>query len=114
VTVIKKEFKYFDYIDDIARIVADWKEQNGFGQDDPMDGDDVDTLVDLIRDEINLLEGNMTLEEYEQKETQRNKIPCEDVVGVIKNDVMAPFKDFEQVNKMCGLPVKEKPDGEKS
>jgi len=60
------------------------------------------------------LEGNMTLREYEQKEIERNKPKGEDVVDVIKNDVMAPFKNFEQVNKMCGLPVKEKPDGEKS
>jgi hypothetical protein len=113
-TTIKKEFQYFDYIDDIARIVVDWKEQNGFPVTAPMDGDDVDTLVDLIRDEINLLEGNMTLKEYEQKEIEQNKPKGEDVADVIKNDVMAPFKNFEQVNRMCGLHVKEKPDGGKS
>jgi hypothetical protein len=49
-----------------------------------------------------------------QKEIERNKPKEEDVVDVIKNDIMAPFKNFTQVNKMCGLPVKEKPDGEKS
>ena len=35
--------------------------------DEPLDGDEVDKLVDIIRAKINLNEGNITQEEYEQE-----------------------------------------------
>jgi len=31
--------------------------------DEPLDGDEVDTLVDMLKNEINLMEGNITPEE---------------------------------------------------
>jgi hypothetical protein len=35
-------------------------------EDEALDGDQVDSIVEWLRDEINLHEGNITLKEYER------------------------------------------------
>jgi len=35
--------------------------------DEPLDGDEVDNLVDMLKNEINLMEGNITPEEAHQE-----------------------------------------------
>ena len=36
------------------------------GSNEPLDGDDVDILVDILRNNINFIEGNITREEFEE------------------------------------------------
>lgn len=50
------------WIKQLQPIIDEFKEGN-IGE--PLDGDDVDRLVNIIRDKINLHEGNMTQEEYD-------------------------------------------------
>jgi len=35
--------------------------------DEPLDGDEVDNMVEMLKNEINLMEGNITLEEANQE-----------------------------------------------
>ena len=37
-------------------------------QEDPLDSDEVDTLVEHLRNQLNLINGNITRAEYEQRE----------------------------------------------
>ena len=37
-------------------------------QEDPLDGDEVDRLVEHLRNKLNLINGNITQEEYERLE----------------------------------------------
>ena len=47
-------------------IITTYKQLLG-GADEPLDGDDVETLVALLRAIINLQEGNITEEEYKEQ-----------------------------------------------
>jgi uncharacterized membrane protein len=38
------------------------------GSDEPLDGDEVDRLIEHLRNSINFIEGNITEEEYEKLE----------------------------------------------
>ena len=48
---------------ELSQILSDYKQ----GDTDPLDGDEVEDLVDLLRDKLNLIEGNITIEEYFMK-----------------------------------------------
>ena len=50
--------------DQIWLIIREWKFQQGIEPDAPLDGDDVDHLIYLLKAKINLHEGNITEEEY--------------------------------------------------
>lgn len=63
-----ERLKYLDWADHLGAILNDYKE--GFG-DEPLDGDGVDELTEIIRARLNLIEGNMTWDEYCEWE-QRN------------------------------------------
>lgn len=47
----------------LQEIIDEYKE---WDYDEPLDGDSVDNLVNIIKIKINLQEGNITLDEYEQ------------------------------------------------
>lgn len=44
----------------IEEIIEEYKD----GDNEPLDGDEVDDLVEILRTKINLHEGNITEEEY--------------------------------------------------
>jgi hypothetical protein len=48
------------WINQLLPIINEFKD----GDDEPLDGDAVDVLVNIIRAKINLQEGNITEEEY--------------------------------------------------
>jgi hypothetical protein len=48
------------WINQLLPIINEFKD----GDDEPLDGDAVDVLVNIIRAKINLHEGNITEEEY--------------------------------------------------
>lgn len=48
------------WIEQLLPIIEEYKG----GENEPLDGDDVDRLVDILRAKINLHEGNITEEEY--------------------------------------------------
>lgn len=50
----------------IAQLLPIRNEYMDGNVDEPMDGDDVDDLVKIIKAKINLHEGNITPEEYEK------------------------------------------------
>jgi len=50
------------WIEQLQPIIDEFKD----GSDEPLDGDDVDNLVEIIRAKINLNEGNLTQEEYDK------------------------------------------------
>jgi len=53
--------KMKSWIEQLLPIIEDYKR----GEDEPLDGDEVDELVKIIKVEINLQEGNVTEKEYE-------------------------------------------------
>ena len=52
--------------DELIKILDEYTEQEW--QDEPLDGDEVDILVEHLRNRLNLLNGNITKEEYEDRE----------------------------------------------
>jgi hypothetical protein len=48
------------WIDQLMPIIEEYKD----GSDEPLDADEVDDLVEIIKAKINLQEGNITAEEY--------------------------------------------------
>jgi hypothetical protein len=48
------------WIDQLMPIIEEYKD----GSDEPLDADEVDDLVEIIKAKINLQEGNITVEEY--------------------------------------------------
>ncbi len=51
------------WIEQIQPIIDEYKDGS---QDEPLDGDDVDELCKILKAKINLQEGNITPEEYEE------------------------------------------------
>ena len=49
-----------NWTEQLVPIILEYRD----GSDEPLDGDDVDRLVDILRAKINLHEGNITEEEY--------------------------------------------------
>lgn len=50
------------WIKQLEPIIKEWKD----GDEEPLDGDSVDRLTEIIKAKINLLEGNITEEEYNE------------------------------------------------
>lgn len=60
-----------EYEEQLAEIVKIYKD----GDDEALDGDEVDRLVEHFRNKLNYMEGNITLREYEKSlEEWDNKI----------------------------------------
>ncbi len=57
-----------DWADHLGAILNDYKEGSG---DEPLDGGEVDELTEIIRSRLNLIEGNITWDEYCQMETYK-------------------------------------------
>jgi len=51
-----------NWIKQLEPIIKEWKG----GDEEPLDGDSVDRLTDIIKAKINLLEANITEEEYNE------------------------------------------------
>lgn len=51
----------------VSEIIKEYKK----GNDEPLDGDEVDRLTEHLRNKMNLHEGNITQEEYIQLEVTR-------------------------------------------
>ena len=49
-----------NWIEYLLPIIEEYKD----GNNEPLDGDEVDTLCDIIKAKINLQEGNITEQEY--------------------------------------------------
>jgi hypothetical protein len=57
----KQEIRGF-WIDQLQPLIDEFKD----GEDEPLDGDDVDAMIKIIRAKINLHEGNITQKEYDK------------------------------------------------
>ena len=51
-----------NWIEQLLPIIEEYKS----GSDEPLDGDDVDDLLKIIKAKINLQEGNITEQEYNE------------------------------------------------
>jgi len=51
-----------EFGEELRKIIEKYKE--GSGEFDVLDGDEVDRLIEHLRSQINLIEGNVTEEEY--------------------------------------------------
>jgi len=51
-----------NWIEQLLPIITEYKD----GSDEPLDGDEVDDLCEIIKAKINLQEGNITEAEYEE------------------------------------------------
>ena len=60
---MERNLKYLDWEDHLSKILNDYKEGN---TTEPLDGDEVDKLTEIIRARLNLIEGNITWEEYDK------------------------------------------------
>lgn len=49
-----------EFQEELNQIIKTYKQ----GEEEPLDGDDVDRLTEHIRNQLNLIEGNITQEEY--------------------------------------------------
>ena len=49
-----------EWKDELQKIQDDWTERDG----EPLDGDEVDDLVELLRAKLNYMNGNITEQEY--------------------------------------------------
>jgi len=56
-----KQLGFFDELKDIIKLYKD-------GSDEPLDGDEVDRLTEHLRNQMNLIEGNITDSEYDKLE----------------------------------------------
>ena len=54
--------EYRDWSAEVKSIIDDFKKDNNIT--DPLDGDEVDGLTEILKAEINLNEGNITRDEY--------------------------------------------------
>lgn len=52
--------KDFAWGTELRKIIDDYKD----GSDEPLDGDEAESLVEILRKKINLMEGNITESEY--------------------------------------------------
>ncbi len=57
-----KRAEDFNWYNELERILIDYKED----WEEPLDGDEVDTLIEILRAKLNLIEGNITEEEYDK------------------------------------------------
>jgi len=62
-TGLISEAEDFGFPDELYKIIEFYKD----GSDEPLDGDEVDRLTEILRTKINLIEGNITDEEYGKK-----------------------------------------------
>ena len=53
-----------EFEEEVRKIIKMYKK----GNREPLDGDEVDKLIEQIRNRINLIEGNITEREYEELE----------------------------------------------
>jgi len=51
-----------EFGDELRAILKRYKE--GSGEFDPLDDSEVETLINILRNQLNLIEGNITEEEY--------------------------------------------------
>lgn len=59
-----KKFDSNSFYRELSIIVQDYKN----GSTDPLDGDEVDKLTELLKNRLNLSEGNITNSEFDQLE----------------------------------------------
>ena len=60
----------YAWTEELRKIINDYKEGS---PDEPLDGDEVETLVNHLRNKINLMEGNITWDEYLEQEEKDDK-----------------------------------------
>ena len=54
--------------EELIKILDEYTEQEW--QDEPLDGDEVDVLIEHLRNTLNLINGNITRQEYEEMEAK--------------------------------------------
>jgi ribosomal protein S6 len=68
VMVEESEEKELMFEDELYSILDKYNDGGIDWREEPLDGDDVDRLVEHLRNELNLINGNITEEEYEELE----------------------------------------------
>jgi len=58
------KIKDFACDEELIKIVADYKEKEGYEVDEALDGDETERLAGILLIELDLMEGNITQEEY--------------------------------------------------
>jgi len=58
------KIKDFAWDEELIKIVADYKEKEGYEVDEALDGDETERLAGILLIELDLMEGNITQEEY--------------------------------------------------
>lgn len=68
----KTDLQFYNELSNILNIyMEDWEEE-------PLDGDEVDRLVKILKNQLNLINGNITMQEYLNKE---NDIEKQDIIS---------------------------------
>lgn len=100
----KTDLQFYNELSNILNIyMEDWREE-------PLDGDEVDRLVKILKNQLNLINGNITMHEYLNKE---NNIEKEEKVYILlENDfdndvqeathggVLGIFRNIEEARKL--------------
>lgn len=68
----KTDLQFYNELSNILNIyMEDWEEE-------PLDGDEVDRLIKILKNQLNLINGNITMQEYLNKE---NDIEKQDIIS---------------------------------
>lgn len=60
-TITNEDLQFYDELNNILNIYSEnWEEE-------PLDGDEVDNLIEILRNQLNLINGNITIQEYLDK-----------------------------------------------
>ena len=100
----KTDLQFYNELSNVLNIyMENWREK-------PLDGDEVDMLVEILRNQLNLINGNITMQEYLNKE---NNIEKEEKVYILlENDfdndvpetthggVLGIFRNIEEARKL--------------
>lgn len=100
----KTDLQFYNELSNVLNIyMENWREE-------PLDVDEVDTLVEILRNQLNLINGNMTMQEYLDKENDIEKE--EKVYILLENDfdndvpeathggVLGIFRNIEEARKL--------------
>lgn len=80
-----------EFENELIAILDKYDEGNGeTWKETPLDGDEVDTLVEHLRNQLNLLNGNITKEEYIKLETLK------DVIEKLRDYIYADYHRLEE------------------
>lgn len=90
---MSKSIKNLEFGEELSKIISIYRD----GSEDALDGDEVDGLVEHLRNQANLMEGNITEDEYEELEDLIHYSPS--LVQFNEEKIKSQYDDFSKDKK---------------